>query len=167
MKKIIVILLILFIPIILVGCAADNKSYLRVHIRANSNSIEDQNVKYFAKDAIVAYLTPQMQLCESKQQVIDVLNDNMSKMVEVVNEVLKEHGFNYDCSIEIDNEFFPTRTYDNLTLQADYYDALIVKLGTGEGDNWWCVMYPNLCFNEPSNVVYKSKIMEIINKIRG
>jgi len=51
-----------------------------------------------------------------------------------------------------------------LTLEADYYDAFIVKLGSGEGDNWWCVMYPNLCFNEIENVVYKSKIKEIIDR---
>ena len=96
-----------------------------------------------------------------------MLNNNLHSTKDLIDCVLKDNGFAYKCSIEINNEFFPTRTYDELTLEADYYDALIIKLGDGVGDNWWCVMYPNLCFNDIQNVVYKSKIVEIIEKIKG
>jgi len=125
------------------------------------------NIKYFIKDIVVEYLSPLMTDCKSKNDVIKVINDNLHSTKDLIDNVLKENGFEYKSSIEINNEFFPTRTYEDVTLYADYYDALIIKLGTGEGDNWWCVMYPNLCFDEIENVVYKSKIVEIIKKIKG
>jgi len=162
-----VIFLLLLFCLIIGGCKVSNESYLRVHIRANSNTETDQNIKYFIKDIVVEYLSPLMTDCKSKNDVIKVINDNLHSTKDLIDNVLKENGFEYKSSIEINNEFFPTRTYEDVTLYADYYDALIIKLGTGEGDNWWCVMYPNLCFDEIENVVYKSKIVEIIKKIKG
>lgn len=166
MKKIIPIAICVLSLFVFSGCNSSS-DYLRVHIRANSNSEADQNVKYLVKDVIVDYMTPLLKDVTCKQDVIDVINSNSSDLVILVNGVLKEQGFDYGCSIAIDNEFFPTRTYGDLTLVSDYYDALIVKLGSGGGNNWWCVMYPNMCFNEPTNVVYRSKIKEIINHIMG
>lgn len=167
MKRIIVLVLILFCGVFMVGCELSSSSYLRIHIRANSNSEADQNIKYLIKDVVVEYLTPKLVECNSKESVIEVLNNNMDNVKNLITTTLNNEGFVYGCSIEINEEFFPTRTYGELTLMADYYDALIVRLGSGEGDNWWCVMYPNLCFNEIDNVVYKSKIKEIINKVGG
>lgn len=167
MKKIIVCCLSILCAVFLVGCVSTSNSYLRVHIRANSNSEADQNVKYLIKDVVVEYLSPLLVDCKSKVDVVDVITNNIDNTKRLINNVLKDEGFDYGCEIEINNEFFPTRTYDELTLEADYYDALIIKLGSGEGDNWWCVMYPNLCFNEIDNVVYKSKIKEIIEKMRS
>lgn len=167
MKKLAILIILLF-NLILFGC--DNLSsndYLRVHIRANSNSEEDQNIKYFIKDVVVCYLSPLLTNCSSKTEAVDIINDNEKNIELLVDGVLKEKGFEYSCDVLINNEFFPTRSYGDFVLEADYYDALIVKLGEASGNNWWCVVYPNLCFNEPSNVVYKSKIMEIINKIKG
>ena len=167
MKKIFIILILLF-NVCLFGCDSKLSSdYLRVHIRANSNSEEDQKIKYFIKDVFVEYMSPKLRECESKTEAIEIINENKIGIEKLIDGVLKENGFNYGCSIEINNEFFPTRVYDDLTLEADYYDAVIVKLGSAVGNNWWCVVYPNLCFNEPTNVVYKSKIVEIINKIKG
>ena len=69
----------------------------------------------------------------------------------------------YKSRAVLREELFPTRTYDNLTLESGFYDALIVELGEGKGDNWWCVVYPPLCFVESGHgYVYKSKIVEII-----
>ena len=166
MKKFLLAIPIILLSLICFGCANSAKSYLRVHIRANSNSEADQNVKYLVKDVVVEYLTPKLVDCDSKQEVVEVLNNNMDVVKTLINKTLLSEGFEYGCSIEINEEFFPTRTYGELTLEADYYDALIVKLGSGCGDNWWCVMYPNLCFNEVNNVVYKSKIKEIIERIK-
>ena len=166
MKKIFSLILILVCGFLLMGCDTSNSSYLRVHIRANSNSDADQNVKYLVKDVVVEYLTPKLLDCDSKSLVLEVINSNMDNVENLINSTLLSEGFDYGCSIEINEEFFPTRSYGNLTLEADYYDAFIVRLGSGEGDNWWCVMYPNLCFNEIENVVYKSKIKEIINRVK-
>lgn len=167
MKKLFIFVCLLFACLFCVGCENSSNSYLRVHIRANSNSEEDQNVKYLVKDVVVEFLTPKLIDCKSKKEVISVLEENMQDVASIVDSTLKSEGFDYGCDVEINNEFFPTRTYGDLTLEADYYDALIIKLGSAEGNNWWCVMYPNLCFNEIDNVVYKSKIKEIIDGIKG
>ena len=173
MKKLMVVLFSMFLVLSCAGCGSvvakcgDCNDYFRVHIRANSNSDIDQDIKYYVKDVVVTYLTPYLKDCTSKDDVISVVNSKLDDIKNVVDGVLCEKGFDYVCGVEINNEFFPTKSYENLTLKADYYDALIIMLGTGTGQNWWCVMYPNICFNEPTNVVYKSKIKEIIKKLKG
>ena len=112
-----------------------NNDYLRIHIRANSNSQTDQAVKYKVKEKIVEYLTP----------IIF-----------------------YTANAKIKTELFPARTYAGITLEAGTYEALIIDLGSGSGDNWWCVMFPPLCFVDASNtnsqtIKYKSKLYELIN----
>ena len=113
------------------------------------------------------YLSEYVPECESKDEVIAMLNTQKQPLKAIIDEFLSRKGFGYDCNISINNEFFPTRSYGDLTLEEDYYDALIINLGSGTGDNWWCVVYPPLCFNTNSNVVYKSKIKELIESIWG
>ncbi len=165
MKQKIAILLCVLSLFTLYGCSAnaDVTSYLRIHIRANSNSAADQAIKYQVKDVVVTYLTPYVQDCADIDQVKKVINDRAPQVKTLIDNYLADNGFDYASSVEINNEFFPTRTYDGLTLEADYYDTVIVRLGSGTGDNWWCVVYPPLCFTG-KNVVYKSKIAELINK---
>ena len=89
----------------------------------------------------------------------------MNNIEEVAREELIKQGFDYGAKANVKTENFPTRIYGQLQLQAGYYDALIVNLGSGEGDNWWCVVYPPLCFTgEGQSYVYKSKIKEIIDQ---
>lgn len=165
MKKLLV-LLILFCPVLLGACSAnDNGEYLRIHIRANSNSEIDQEVKYYIKDVVVTYLSPLVRDCKSKAEAVNVVSSHLDGIEAVVDVALNEKGLGYSSSAKINNEFFPTKSYEELTLESGYYDALIINLGSGSGNNWWCVMYPNICFNEPKNVVYRSKILEIIQKV--
>ena len=168
MKRLIISMSLLLCILPITGCnSTKNDNYLRIHIRANSNSEEDQNIKYYAKDLVVAYLSDKLTDCNSKSEAQLVINENIDKMTELINVLLLENGFDYGCNITINNEYFPTRTYDDLTLTADYYDAVIINLGAGSGNNWWCIVYPNMCFKSPTDIVYKSKIAEIINKIKG
>ena len=143
--------------------------YLRLHIRANSNSNIDQNVKYEIKNKMLEFLTPHLSAVESKEQAIKVVENYSNMMKSKCLSLLKSKGFNYSVNIKIANEFFPTRTYANTTLESGYYDAVIVELGEAKGDNWWCVMYPPLCFvNKNENVKqikYKSKICEWWQKL--
>lgn len=142
--------------------------YLRIHIRANSNDIEDQNVKYKVKEGVVEALIPLLAEIETFEEAKKVMSENFDLIESVANEILASEGFEYKAKAEIDNEYFPTRTYENLTLEEGYYDALILRLGTGNGDNWWCLVYPAFCFTSSSkmgNVVYVSKIWEIIKGI--
>ena len=155
-----------------VGCS-DHKSnnVIRIHIRANSNSDVDQNVKLKVRDQIINYITPLIAKCSDSNDVKKILSNNLENIEEVADEVLLLNGFNYVSNAGINNEYFPSREYNGNIFPSDYYDALIINLGTGNGDNWWCVAYPPLCFvGEDSNmngVKYKSKILEIIEKYFG
>lgn len=146
-----------------------NYDYLRLHIRANSNSEIDQNIKYKIKDKMVEILTPFLCNVESKEKAINVIEQQKQNITNQCLEILHQNGFNYSVNVKINNEFFPTRTYANTTLESGYYDAVIVELGEAEGDNWWCVMYPPLCFvNKNENckqIKYKSKIYEWLKNI--
>ena len=141
--------------------------YLRIHVRANSNETVDQNVKYLIKDDIVEFLTPIVAKCESKEEAISSLKEAKTQIEGVANKVLSERGFDYKAKVSVKNEYFPTRVYDGLTLEEGYYDCLIVELGKAEGDNWWCVVYPPLCFVNCENISYRSKIAEIIRRFNN
>jgi len=147
--------------------SADN--FLRLHVRANSNSQTDQDIKYVVKSAIVDALTPLMVDVISKEQAMQKLNANLGLIESVADSVLESAGFDYGCRAQVRSEYFPTRDYNQYTLPEGVYDALIVELGTGTGDNWWCVVYPPLCFLEnniggDTGVKYRSKLEEIIKR---
>lgn len=143
-----------------------NSEYLRIHIRANSNSEIDQKVKYEVKDAVVETMIPLLSNCKTKEEAETVISNNFAKIEDSANKILKKRGFSYISKARLATEEFPTRSYDGVVLEQGFYDALILDLGTGEGNNWWCVVYPPLCFLQSNptgkNVVYKSKLIEII-----
>ena len=150
------------------NCKIENMEYLRIHIRANSNLAEDQRVKYMVKDAIVEALIPILSQVDTIDEAKTTMKQNFNYIENIANNVLKAEKFEYKSSAYLSNEFFPARTYENLTLESGYYDALILNLGEGSGDNWWCVVYPAFCFLETknsSNYGYISKIWEIINSV--
>ena len=156
----------------LCGTEATQTDYLRIHIRANSNSEEDQTVKYLVKDAVVEALIPLLAQIESKEEAISVMNENFDYIECVANQVLKQEGFSYGSKAQIQNEHFPTRSYTldstTITLEEGDYDALILNLGSGKGDNWWCLIYPAFCFTKTKkfdNFVYISKIWEILKSV--
>lgn len=139
--------------------------YLRIHIRADSNESEAQAVKYRVRDRLVEYLTPIVADCSTKEQAERKIAARLQELSAAAEEVLCANGFTYGAKAELATEDFPTRVYESYTLPAGKYSALIVYLGRGEGDNWWCVVYPPLCFvATTSDVVYKSKIKEIIDR---
>ncbi len=141
----------------------EHKEYLRIHIRANSNLQVDQSVKYKVKDAVVSFLTPFIAECDTKSKAVNMLSVQLKGIEEVADEVLFLNGFDYKSSAKIKREEFPTRVYSGLELEKGFYDALIIELGDGTGDNWWCVVYPPLCFiGQDAGYEYKSKILEII-----
>lgn len=161
MKKLIV-LGVLLVAVICTFCLVNHKEedYLRIHIRANSNSEYDQQIKYQVKDTVVSALKPIVDSIQSKDDMINILNQNVEYLTMVVDNKLRELGQNYTSKIRISEEKFPTRSYEELTLGAGVYDAIIIELGSGKGDNWWCVAYPPLCFvtaeGDGENIEYKS-----------
>jgi stage II sporulation protein R len=138
--------------------------YLRIHIRADSNQAQAQAVKYYVRDALVEYLTPLVAEYENREEAACGVEKHLEELSALATRVLKERGFSYGATALLRVEEFPTRVYDGYTLPSGKYLALIVCLGSGAGDNWWCVVYPPLCFaaDNGQSVIYKSKIKEII-----
>ena len=171
MKKVIAVILVLASMITILTFSSPqsaNSEYLRIHIRANSNSQVDQAIKYKVKDAVVDAMIPLIKDCTTKQQSIQTINNNLEYLESVATLTLKQNGFNYCVNAQIKNEKFPTRSYGEFTLEGGFYDALIMNLGSGEGDNWWCVVYPPLCFVNGGTQVnqFKSRILEIIQSFQ-
>lgn len=145
--------------------ATAETDYLRIHVRANSNGTEDQAVKYKVKDAVVEFLTPYCAQCTDKETAIEIIGSLTDEIEDVCENVLRENGMTYGANAEVRTEYFPTRVYGDLTLENGIYDALIIELGEGSGDNWWCVIYPPLCFTSgTADVEYRSIILDIISK---
>ena len=146
------------------------QDYIRIHIRANSNLQTDQVVKYKIKDAVVEVLTPLVAECNCFEDVKVVINNNLNLIDTVADKVLAQNNFNYKANSKLAVEEFPARSYNDFILESGYYDALIVELGEAKGDNWWCVVYPPLCFvsaTSGSNVVYRSRILDMINSFKN
>ena len=144
---------------------AQTAEYLRIHIRANSNETQEQAVKYLVRDELVAYLTPLVAEYETKQEAVSGVKSRLDTLKAIAESVLQRNGFSYGARASVRTEAFPTRVYGEYTLPAGEYTSLIVELGSGQGDNWWCVVYPPLCFaGGQGYIVYKSKIAEIITQ---
>ncbi len=167
MKKLLLIIIVLISIIgVFLFFPTNETKYLRVHIRANSNNIEDQNIKYEIKDLVCEYLTPLFIDCKHIEKAKQILTANLDNIEMVIDNYLDQKGFLYKSSAKLNNEYFPTRTYSELILESGYYDALIIDLGSGQGDNWWCVIYPPMCFaDNTNNIVYKSKLLSIISQL--
>ena len=153
--------MIIAFPIIFLSCTENNTyngELLRLHIRANSNSEIDQAVKIKVRDKINQYLAGNITATSFAAAYAEI-SLRLKKITEIADGVLKDNGFNYGAKAEIDNEYFPTRVYGNVEVPEGYYDALIIKLGAGAGDNWWCVVYPPLCYGDKFE--YKSIFAEL------
>ena len=170
MKKVFSIFIIFItIALVLFGVfkTQPKQEYIRIHVRANSNLEVDQNIKYQIKDKIVSFLIPSIAQCKTREDFVICINENIQEIENVANNVLKCNNFSYSAKVKFCKENFPTRSYDGVVLESGIYDALIVELGNAKGDNWWCVVYPPLCFvsNKTQDVMYKSKILEILKSI--
>lgn len=148
---IVLFLLILFIfvsAISYVSAVSNNiaNSVFRLHVIANSDSKEDQNLKYIVRDKLIEYMNNIAKDCSSKEEVISIAKNNISNFENIARKTIEENGYNYNITVEIGNFDFPTKSYGDITLPAGSYDSLRVKIGKAEGQNWWCVMFPPLCF---------------------
>ena len=129
-------------------------SIFRLHVIANSDSEEDQNLKYIVRDNLIEYMNNLCSEVETKEEAIEIAKEHLDDFYGIAKETITNNGYDYDVSVEIGNFDFPTKTYGDISIPAGYYDALRVKIGKAEGQNWWCVMFPPLCFvNISSGIV--------------
>lgn len=168
---VIIICLIIIGAVIIALKSGDNRQeqYLRIHIRANSNEASDQSVKYKVKERVVEYMSPKLDNVTSKSEAMKILDANLDGMKRVADETLAQNGYDYTANVKLCREEFPVRTYGDLTLESGVYDALIIELGSGTGDNWWCVVFPPLCFvgedKEDEDFEYKSFFKDVYDKL--
>lgn len=124
---------------------AVKRDVVRLHILANSDSEIDQAVKLKVRDALLKTNTSILSNSVTTENAKGHFEKSKDILLKTTKEALKENGFNYDVEITLQEEYFETRTYGNLTFPAGKYTALKVVLGEGNGKNWWCVMFPPLC----------------------
>ena len=141
-----------------------SNSVFRLHVIANSDTKEDQNLKYLVRDALIEYMNSISNKCISRKEAISIAESHKDDFYKIANQVIRDNGYNYDVNINIGNFAFPTKNYGDISLPAGYYDALRVEIGNANGQNWWCVMFPPMCLpaavaeTELSDVLEKDEV---------
>lgn len=130
---------------------------MRFHVRANSDTQEDQELKMAVKEDVVTYLKPLLEDCKSVAESKSVIVSNLQNIYTVAVNTIVEQGYDYEVRVYVTEEEFPVKTYGDLTFPAGKYQALRIDLGEAKGQNWWCVMYPPLCFIDESTAVVSEK----------
>ena len=169
LKMVIILTLLLFLYISICAISyAQNvstdiaNSVFRLHVIANSDEEEDQNLKYMVRDNLLNYMNSICKDCTSKQEAISMVEENKETFEEIAAKTIKEQGYSYTVKINIGNFEFPTKNYGDISLPAGYYDALRVEIGQAKGQNWWCVMFPPLCFVDISSGVVPDESKELM-----
>ena len=129
-------------------------SVFRLHIIANSDSSADQELKLKVRDNIINYMNTLIKNSSNKNEVVSIINNHLDSFKEIALNTIKGNGYNYDVNIEIGNFHFPTKSYGDISFPAGNYDALKIEIGDAIGQNWWCVLFPPLCFvNSSTGIV--------------
>ncbi len=172
MKKVFVFILMLLLVVSVYKKSNDSvkipDSAIRFRILANSNSPRDQKIKEDIRNKMQKELYSLLQNSKSINDSRKIINSNMSNFDEILKDSMKD--IEYPYSIDYGMHYFPSKTYKGITYDEGNYESLLVTLGSGKGDNWWCVLFPPLCLLEAEessdvkNVEYKSFIKEIIEK---
>ncbi|HCF65862.1 MAG TPA: stage II sporulation protein R [Clostridiales bacterium] len=139
-----------------------SSSVFRLHVIANSDSAEDQNLKYLVRDALIDYMNSVSKNSNSKDEAISIAYQHKSDFYKIAKKVINDNGYDYNVNISIGNFAFPTKNYGDISLPAGYYDALKVEIGNASGQNWWCVMFPPLCFVDISTGIVPEDSKETI-----
>ncbi len=136
----------------------------RLHILANSDSEKDQALKLCVRDSVIDYMEKINSGSKTKEETIKVVSDNLEEIKKIAEDKIQELGFNYDVNLEIGNFNFPTKYYGNISLPAGNYDALKINIGEAQGQNWWCSLFPPLCFIDISSGYLEDEDKEILEK---
>lgn len=129
---------------------------LRFHVLANSDDVCDQQVKEEVRDAVGTYLQPLLAESKNLEETKQIIMAHMDMVIAVAKRALLLHGYDYDVSAKISDVNFPEKSYGAYTFPKGEYEALQIVIGEGKGQNWWCVLYPNMCF--------KGSVFEVIEE---
>lgn len=128
-----------------------SNSVFRLHILANSDSEEDQNLKLLVRDNVLSYMKEISENVSSKEEIINIMDEHLDEFYDIARKTILDEGYVYDVKLEIGKFDFPTKVYGDIALPAGVYDALRIEIGEAKGHNWWCVMFPTLCFVDVSS----------------
>lgn len=170
MKKFIVIILIILITFSYVKVIANKipEEAIRIRVVANSDSDYDQKIKQKVSTYLKGEMYNLLKNTKDVNQARDIISNNIEKIDNNIYSILKKENYNLGYSINFGNNYFPEKTYKGITYDEGYYESVLVTLGKGEGENWWCVLFPPLCLieaEESEEVEYKFFLQELIEKI--
>lgn len=160
-------LLILYIFVLIVGytstvSAKISDSVFRLHVVANSDTNFDQELKYKVRDAVISYFNSISKDISTKEQAISLIDENINNITAVAKSTILENGYNYDVTVSTGNFEFPTKVYGDVSLPAGMYDAVKIEIGEAKGQNWWCVMFPPLCFVDVTSGIVPDTSKEVL-----
>ena len=122
-----------------------NTQLIRFHVVANSDTVHDQAVKLQVRDAVLGAFQDDLSQLTDMEQAKAYLQENLPKIQQIANSVLRRWGMEPDAVVSLCREWFDVRRYDTFSLPSGVYEALRIELGQGQGHNWWCVAFPTLC----------------------
>lgn len=140
-------------------------SLIRFHVIANSDNDDDQQLKLKVKNRVIDYLYPYLNSSQSLDESRKIIKDKMEDVKTLAQQVIKDNNYDYDVKVELSRENFPDKSYGNITLPQGNYEAFRIIIGSGQGRNWWCVMFPPLCFVDESKAQVEYDKTE--NKIKS
>jgi stage II sporulation protein R len=144
------------------------KEVFRFHVLANSNSEQDQTLKLAVKERVIAYMETELPESESVSMTQKWAVSHIEEIVEVARETLLEHGCMDEVRANVVQTYFPDKTYGDITFPRGEYNALRIEIGEAQGENWWCVLYPNLCFLDAVHAVVpeegKEKLRNVLDE---
>ena len=172
MKKIICLLICIFIFYVFISNSLARSltipnDAIRIRIIPNSNSSFDQDIKKKVKDKIEITMYDLLKDAKSSKEAYDIIENNLELVDKDVQKVLNFENYDKGYNVNFGKNYFPQKEYKGVKYEEGYYESLLITLGKGEGDNWWCVLFPPLCLiegEENDSVEYKSIVMEILNK---
>lgn len=172
MKKILIVLVVLTMfliynevkekPIIIPDTA------IRLRVIPNSNTSLDQNMKNQVKKYLEQDTYKKLENINNINDARKIINNNLDNIDKSINNIFKKNNYNMDYNINFDYNYFPEKEYKQVKYKEGYYESIVITIGDGKGDNWWCVLFPNLCLVDLENneqIEYKSWVAEKLNKI--
>ena len=172
MRKTIILLLIigcfyLFVSNVMAEKVTIPDDALRIRVVPNSNSDYDQEIKGKVRGELEVTMYDMLKEADSSEEARSIIKDNLEQIKVDVGDVLKNNNYDKPFEVNFGYNYFPEKEYKGVTYDEGYYESLLVTLGEGKGDNWWCVLFPPLCLieaEENTDVEYKSLVKELIDK---
>jgi len=139
----------------------DKENLIRLHILANSDDPADQRLKLQVRDAVVAYLTPHLSKFADSNSARIFIASRQQEIINLATEILKQNGASYPVTLQLGMFDFPVKLYGDMVFPAGRYEAVRLVIGQGAGKNWWCVLFPPLCFIDGTNAVASGAGQEV------